>query len=81
MTSPKQPRNGPCGGVRPDGGCEVPPERRCIWLKGYERSRKLPFKPQFEEVHPPVDHRLWGTASWRNLVTGRDRRAPAGWTA
>jgi hypothetical protein len=81
MNCPKQLRNGPCGGVRPDGGCEVAPEMRCIWLKAYERSRKLPFRAQFEEAHPPVDHRLWGTSSWRNLVTGRDRRTPAGWSA
>ncbi len=33
MTCPKQLRNGPCGGVRADGGCEVKPEMRCVWLK------------------------------------------------
>ncbi len=44
MTCPKELRNGPCGGVRPDGGCEVVPEMRCVWLKAYERSRKLPFR-------------------------------------
>ena len=79
MTCPKELRNGPCGGVRPDGGCEVVPEMRCVWLKAYERSRKLPFRDQFDEVHPPVDHRLRGTSSWLNLVTGRDKQAPAGW--
>jgi hypothetical protein len=41
MTCPKQLRNGPCGGVRPD--------------------------------------RLWGTSSWRNFVTKRDRKVPEGW--
>jgi hypothetical protein len=79
MNCPKELRNGPCGGVRPDGGCEVYPEMRCVWLKAYDRSRKLPFKDQFEEVHAPIDHRLWGTSSWRNLVTGRDKQTPAGW--
>jgi hypothetical protein len=81
MNCPKQLRNGPCGGVRPDGGCEVFPEMRCVWLKAYERSRHLPWKERFDDVHPPVDNRLWGTSSWRNLVTGRDRRIPAGWPA
>ena len=33
MTCPKTLRNGPCGGVRADGHCEVKPEMRCVWLK------------------------------------------------
>jgi hypothetical protein len=81
MTCPKELRNGPCGGVRPDGGCEVYPEMRCVWLKAYERSRHLPWKEHFDDVHPPVDNRLWGTSSWKNLLTGRDRQTPAGWPA
>jgi hypothetical protein len=79
MNCPKQLRNGPCGGVRPDGGCEVKPEMTCVWLKGYERSRKLPWAHEFDDVRPPVDNRLWGTSSWRNLLTGRDKQTPAGW--
>src|SRR2546428_686582 len=74
MNCPKTLRNGPCGGVRPDGGCEVNPEMRCVWLKGWERSRKLPlWQDHFNHLRPPVDNRLEGTSSWKNLVTGRDR--------
>ena len=79
MNCPKQLRNGPCGGVRPDGGCEVKPEMRCVWLKGYERSQKLPWREEFDHLRPPVDNRLWNTSSWANLVTGRDKVAPKGW--
>jgi hypothetical protein len=79
MNCPKLLRNGPCGGVRPDGGCEVKPEMRCVWLKGYERSRRLPWRDEFDHLRPPVDNRLWGTSSWRNLLTGRDKETPAGW--
>ena len=80
MNCPKELRNGPCGGVRADGGCEVKPEMRCVWLKGYERSRKLPlWQDEFNELRPPIDNRLWGTASWRNFFSGRDKETPKGW--
>jgi len=82
MTCPKTLRNGPCGGVRPDGGCEVFPEMRCVWTRGYERSRKLPlWREDFAHLRPPVDNSLQGTSSWKNLVTGRDRETPEGWRA
>jgi Methylene-tetrahydrofolate reductase C terminal len=82
MTCPKTLRNGPCGGVRPDGGCEVVPEMRCVWLRGFERSRKLPlWRDDFAHLRPPVDNSLQGTSSWKNLVTGRDRQTPEGWRA
>ncbi len=42
MTCPKTLRNGPCGGVRANGNCEVKPEMRCVWLKAVERSERLP---------------------------------------
>ena len=38
MNCPKAMRNGPCGGVRADGNCEVYPEMPCVWLKAYEGS-------------------------------------------
>jgi len=82
MTCPKTLRNGPCGGVRPDGHCEVKPEMRCVWVKADERARRLPvFRGHIDDLRPPVDNRLEGTSSWRNLVTGRDRVRPAGWPA
>jgi hypothetical protein len=85
MTCPKTLRNGPCGGVREDGRCEVKPEMRCVWVKAEERSRTLPLMPQdwrdhFNNLRPPVDNRLKGTSSWRNLLSGRDRETPPGWT-
>ena len=49
MTCPKQLRNGPCGGVRADGGCEVKPEMRCVWLKAWDRAERLPWTDEFHE--------------------------------
>jgi hypothetical protein len=86
MNCPKTLRNGPCGGVREDGRCEVKPSMECVWVKAERRSRTLPFLPaswraHFHELRPPVDRLLVGTSSWANLVTGRDRVRPAGWQA
>jgi Methylene-tetrahydrofolate reductase C terminal len=80
MTCPKTLRNGPCGGVRANGNCEVKPEMRCVWLKAVERSERLPvWRGHIDELRPPVDNSLKGTSAWVNLVSGRDRRVPAGW--
>ena len=38
MNCPKHLRNGPCGGVRQNGHCEVKPELRCVWVEAYSRS-------------------------------------------
>ncbi len=79
MECPKTLRNGPCGGVRPDGACEVKPGMRCVWVRAVERSRRLPWADEIHDVRPPVDNRLTGTSSWVNLATGRDKQTPKGW--
>jgi hypothetical protein len=82
MRCPKNLRNGPCGGVLQDGSCEVYPDRPCVWVQAWRRSRKLPlWRDHMHHVNPPVDWRLQDTSSWINLVTGRDRHVPAGWRA
>ena len=59
MTCPKTLRNGPCGGVRANGNREVKPEMRCVWLKAYERSERLPmWRGQIDDLRPPVDNTL-----------------------
>jgi hypothetical protein len=80
MRCPKNLRNGPCGGVRQDGGCEVLPDRPCVWVQAVEGSRRLPlWRDHLRHLNPPLDWRLQGTSSWINLVGGRDRRRPVGW--
>lgn len=82
MNCPKTLRNGPCGGVRANGSCEVKPEMRCVWLKAVERAERVPvWGSHIDRLRPPVDNRLRGSSAWINLVTGRDREVPAGWTA
>jgi hypothetical protein len=82
MRCPKNLRNGPCGGVLVDGHCEVFPDRPCVWVLAWRRSRQLPiWRDHMEHLNPPVDWQLQGSSSWINLVTGRDRRVPEGWRA
>jgi hypothetical protein len=74
MNCPKNIRNGPCGGVRLDGHCEVKPEMMCVWVKAYEQSQHIPmWAHEIHDLRPPVDWALQGTSSWINLLTGRDQ--------
>ncbi len=73
MTCPKQLRNGPCGGVRLDGRCEVFPEADCVWVKAVARSAMTCYADQIGGLNPPVDWQLHGTASWVTFAIGRDQ--------
>ncbi len=73
MRCPKNLRNGPCGGVRMNGHCEVYPERWCVWYLAYRRSQQLPiWRESMYHRNPPVNWQLINSASWVNYVTGRD---------
>jgi hypothetical protein len=68
MNCPKSLRNGPCGGVRPDGMCEVVPAMRCVWVEAWRGSRAMPDGEAIMAVQQPVDHRLWGRSAWLGVL-------------
>jgi Methylene-tetrahydrofolate reductase C terminal len=72
MTCPKQLRNGPCGGVAPDGSCEVYPGTRCVWLIAYERAEQDGRVADLCRLQRPIDQRKWGESAWINYWQGRD---------
>jgi Methylene-tetrahydrofolate reductase C terminal len=72
MGCPKELRNGPCGGVGPDGTCEVYPELRCVWVDAYERAASAGRAADLRLLHRPADNRRWGQSSWLNYWQGRD---------
>jgi hypothetical protein len=81
MTCPKNLRNGPCGGVRLNGHCEVYPERPCIWVQAYEHSLRMPiYGSELIQIQPPVNRQLEGTSAWINMLTGEDLKVSDGWT-
>ena len=73
MTCPKNLRNGPCGGVRLNGACEVYPDTQCVWVRAYDRSQRLLWPHEIHELRPAVDWSLQGSSSWLNNLTGRDQ--------
>jgi len=74
MNCPKQMRNGPCGGVRADGCCEVDPSMRCVWVEAVAGSARLPDgEAALKGVQMPLDRRREGRSFW--LIVARDSQA------
>jgi len=53
----KQLFNGPCGGTRPGGMCEVQEDQPCAWYLIYERLGAQGRLHLIEKMHPPRDNR------------------------
>ena len=72
MNCPKQLRNGPCGGVRANGNCEVLPDMKCVWVAAWEGSQRIPGGVEsLQKVQFAVDRRLEGRSSWLRAVRQR----------
>ncbi len=68
MNCPKTIRNGPCGGVRENGHCEVKPEMRCVWVAAWDGASRMKGGEAIKQVNFAVDNRLKGTSSWLKLA-------------
>jgi hypothetical protein len=72
MNCPKNLRNGPCGGVRANGHCEVRPEMRCVWVAAVAGSERIPGgRAALGEVQVAMDRRLQGKSSWLRVARQR----------
>jgi hypothetical protein len=77
MNCPKSLRNGPCGGVRANGNCEVRPDMKCVWHLAVAGSARIAAGAEaISHIQPPVDRRLTGKSSW--LRVARERAGEPG---
>ena len=69
MNCPKELRNGPCGGVRANGHCEVDPQMKCVWVEAIEGSARMRAgRAAVHVVQFAVDRRLAGRSSWLSVA-------------
>lgn len=68
MNCPKKMRNGPCGGVRANGHCEIKPEMPCVWSEAYAGSRLMKQGDRIFNIQAAVDHRLENSSTWLREV-------------
>ena len=77
MNCPKTLRNGPCGGVRDNGNCEVKPDMKCVWVQAFRGSERIRGGvAAMAEVQFAVDHRLQGRSSWLRVVREKAEKRP-----
>ena len=79
MNCPKNLRNGPCGGVRANGNCEVKPDMKCVWVEAFEGSQRMvEGKEAIKVVQFAVDGRLQGHSSWLKVAREKAAETAAG---
>ncbi len=82
MNCPKNLRNGPCGGVRQNGHCEVIPEMPCVWVQAWQRDAQLgQYSGEIQLLQPPVNRTLQNSSAWINLLEGVDAQPASGWAS
>ena len=73
MVCPKNVRNGPCGGVRDNGFCEVDPDLPCVWVDGWDGIKKSSTVKRYLMPRKQADFDRQGTSAWVREI---ERRSP-----
>lgn len=75
MNCPKTIRNGPCGGVRANGNCEVKPEMKCVWVQAWDGATRMRASEKIHEIQFAVDVSHKGSSAWLRIVRQREQEA------
>ncbi len=68
MNCPKTIRNGPCGGVRADGNCEVKPDMKCVWVQAWDGASRMKDGQKIHTIQFAVDRSHQGTSAWIRMA-------------
>ena len=77
MNCPKQLRNGPCGGVRQDGYCEVNEQMPCVWLEAAKGAAQMQRGRNMETVQIAANQSQQGSSSWVRALKNKHARESA----
>ena len=68
MNCPKNIRNGPCGGVRANGNCEVDPDMKCVWVQAWEGASRMKNDHEIHTIQFAANRSHQGTSAWIRLA-------------
>lgn len=77
MNCPKTIRNGPCGGVRANGHCEVKPEMKCVWVEAWNGSQKMKHSHEIELIQFAPNNQHKGSSAWIRLAKEGSKKPSA----
>jgi 5,10-methylenetetrahydrofolate reductase len=77
MNCAKEMRNGPCGGVRANGHCEVKLGMPCVWVEATAGTKRIApdHLAHPTPLLPAIDQRKRGSASWIQVIQGKPNPA------
>jgi len=77
MNCPKTIRNGPCGGVRANGNCEVDPDMKCVWVQAWDGASRMQGGSKIHNVQFAVDASHQGSSAWLRIIKNNDSEKAA----
>lgn len=77
MNCPKTIRNGPCGGVRENGNCEVDPNMKCVWVQAWDGASRMKGGEKIKDLQFAVDASKQGSSAWLNIIKKREAEKAA----